>query len=93
VELPVIATYWNVDARGHAVPERGRLADEQFPHLIVDRYGVEWTVREVETPQVWAKAARCLVLNSRECVRRIWYYPRHWRALDPETLFKLGVVN
>jgi hypothetical protein len=68
-------------------------AKEQYPYTVVDRYGVEWSVQEVPTPQVWAKASCCLVLNSRECVRRVWQYPRHWRVLDAESLLRLGVLD
>ena len=39
-------------------------------------------MREVATPQSWARASRCLVLSSRECVRRIWTYPSDWRSLE-----------
>lgn len=85
---------WSVDADGHVFPANGGAADEQFPHVVVvDRSGVEWTVREVTTPQSWARARRCLVLNSRECVRRVWQYPAHWRTLDADTLLRLGVVD
>ena len=84
---------WSVDADGHGFPAHGGAADEQFPHVVVDRSGVEWTVREVTTPQSWARARRCLVLNSRECVRRVWQYPAHWRTLDADTLLRLGVVD
>ena len=82
---------WSVDADGHIFPANGGAADEQFPHVVVDRQGVEWTVREVPTPQVWAKTTQCLVLNSRECVRRVWDYPRHWRTLDADALLRLGI--
>jgi hypothetical protein len=68
-------------------------ADEQYPHVVVDRAGVEWTVREIPTPQTWARAKRCLILNSRECVRRIWMYPRDWRSMDADALLRLGVVD
>lgn len=50
-------------------------------------------VCEVETPQAWARADHCLVMNSRECVRRIWTYPTNWRKLDAEQLLKIGVVD
>jgi len=66
------------------------MADEELSRIIVDRDGVEWTVREMATPQTWARAPRCLVLNSRECVRRVWSYPNDWRALDPDALLRLG---
>ena len=84
---------WSVDADGHVFPANGGAADEQYPHIVIDRAGVEWTVREVPTPQSWARAKRCLVLNSRECVRRIWNYPGHWRSLSADALLKLGVVD
>ncbi len=84
---------WSVDTDGHVFPANVAAADERYPHLVVDRNGVEWTVREVPTPQVWAKGACCLVLNSRECVRRVWEYPRSWRALDADALLRLGVVD
>ena len=86
------AVSWSVDQEGHAYPSQGR-ADDQFPHVVVDRNGVEWTVREISTPQAWAKGPQCLVLNSRECVRRLWHYPRHWRTLDADTLLRLGIVD
>jgi hypothetical protein len=89
----VAVVSWSVDTEGHAYPTPGRGIDEQFPHVVVDRSGVEWTVREVETPQSWAKGATCLVLNSRECVRRLWDYPRHWRTLDADTLLRLGTAD
>lgn len=84
---------WSVDTDGHVFPANGGAADERYPHVVVDRSGVEWTVREVSTPQVWAKGAGCLVLNSRECVRRVWDYPRNWRSLDADVLLRLGVVD
>jgi len=84
---------WSVDANGHVFPANGGAADEQYPHIVVDTGGVEWTVREVATPQSWARARRCLVLNSRECVRRVWHYPNNWRMLDADALLRLGVVD
>ena len=83
---------WSVDAEGHVFPASGGKADE-YPHVVVDRNGTEWTVREVPTPQTWAHAKRCLVLNSRECVRRVWYYPKEWRKLDADSLLSLGVAD
>lgn len=81
---------WSVDAYGHVFPDHRESADEGYPHVVVDRDGVEWTVRETVTPQTWARAPRCLILNSRECVRRIWSYPSEWRELDGDTLLRLG---
>lgn len=84
---------WSIDTNGHVFPENGGAADGRYPHIVVDRHGVEWSVCEVPTPQVWAKGIQCLVLNSRECVRRVWQYPQHWRTLDADTLLRLGVVD
>lgn len=83
---------WSVDTAGHVFPSQGGGGDEPYPHVVIDRSGVEWSVREVETPQQWARGARCLVLNSRECVRRIWHYPSSWRLLDADALLRLGVA-
>ena len=81
---------WSVDAHGHVFPDHREEADEIFPHVVLDRDGVEWTVREMTTPQAWARAPRCLVLSSRECVRRVWAYPDDWRSLDADQLLRLG---
>lgn len=83
---------WQVDVQGHVFPESGEDANSAG-RVIVDRGGVEWSVREVETPQPWARAPRCLVLNSRECVRRVWRYPALWREMDPEQLLALGTCD
>ena len=84
---------WSIDTEGRVYPANGGAASEPYPHVVVDRSGVEWSVREVETPQAWARAARCLVLSSRECVRRIWRYPDEWRTLDADVLFRLGASD
>jgi hypothetical protein len=84
---------WSVDSGGHVFPSNGGAAEEQYGHVVVDRSGVEWTVREVETPQPWARASHCLVLNSRECVRRVWKYPADWRSLDADVLLQLDVAD
>jgi hypothetical protein len=84
---------WSVDADGRIFPANGGAAEEEYPHVIVDRAGIEWTVREVETPQPWARGERCLVLNSRECVRRLWRYPANWRGLDADVLLDLGTAD
>lgn len=81
---------WSVDTHGHVFPDHRDLADDDLPHVVIDRDGVEWTVREMATPHTWARAPRCLVLNSRECVRRVWSYPDNWRSLDADQLLRLG---
>jgi hypothetical protein len=89
----VIVVAWSVDADGHVFPANGGAADDPFPHVVIDRAGTEWAVREVDTPQLWARGTRCLVLNSRECVRRVWHYPPNWRTLDADQLLRLGVAD
>lgn len=84
---------WSVDTDGNVFPANGGAADEPYPHVVVDRGGIEWAVREVATPQPWAHGARCLVLNSRECVRRVWHYPPNWRTLDADVLLQLDVAD
>lgn len=84
---------WSAEADGRFFSADRGATDEQFPHVVVDGAGVEWTVREIPTPQAWARATRCLVLNSRECVRRVWLYPRNWRTMDADALLQLGVVE
>jgi len=84
---------WSVDAYGHVFPSQRETANEDFPHLVVDPDGVEWSVREVTTPQTWARAPRCLVLSSRDCVRRVWSYPSEWRDLPSDALLRLGRLD
>ena len=84
---------WNVDAQGHVFQALKATPDSQDPHLVIDRAGVEWSVCEVTTPQSWAHGARCLILNSRECVRRLWEYPPNWRSLDADVLLRLGTAD
>jgi hypothetical protein len=84
---------WKIDAYGHVFPSTPHAADGQPPRVLVDAAGVEWTIREVLTSQLWAKGQKCLVLDSHDCVRRLWQYPRFWRALDAAELFRLGVAD
>jgi hypothetical protein len=74
---------------GQVFPEQ-RESAEEFSHVVLDEDGVEWTVREIATPHAWARAPHCLVLSSRECVRRVWAYPSDWRELDANELLRLG---
>jgi hypothetical protein len=84
---------WSVDTQGHVFPQHRELTEEEFAHVVVDRDGVEWSVREMATPQPWARAPQCLVLNSRDCVRRVWWYPTNWRALSADALLRLGLAD
>ena len=63
---------WSVDANGHVFPANGGAADEEYPHIVVDRGGVEWAVREVETPQPWARAARWGEVADSAAVMGAW---------------------
>jgi hypothetical protein len=81
---------WSVDAHGHVFPDHRDVANEDLVHVFVDRDGTEWSARELTTRQAWARAPRCLVLSSRECVRRVWSYPDDWRSLDADQLLRLG---
>jgi hypothetical protein len=57
--------------------------------VLLDRQGNEWSVREVETPQAWAHAGRCLIFSSPAVVRRVWSYPREWARLSSRELLDL----
>ena len=74
---------WSVDTKGTSSHSIGSSTEEEFAHVVVDRDGVEWAVRETATPQPWARAPQLSRLNSRECVRRVWRYPSDWRELTP----------
>ena len=84
---------WSVGTTGRMSPEIRETADEEYAHVLVDHDGVEWSVRELATPQPWARGPRCLVVSSRDCVRRVWSYPSDWRALDADALLRLGRVD
>jgi hypothetical protein len=84
---------WSVDAYGHVFPDQRATADDELSHVVVDPDGVEWSVRALTTPQTWARAPRCLVLSSRDCVRRLWTYPSDWRELGADALFRLGRID
>ena len=84
--------YWSVDTNGDVFRSHGGADEDPCLHMVVDSDGVEWTVHEVATPQAWARGDHCLVLSSRECVRRIWNYPSDWRRLDADALLALGVM-
>ena len=58
--------------------------------VVVDAEGSEWVVREVETPQAWARGERCLIFSSSAVVRRVWHYPAGWAALPSRALLELG---
>jgi hypothetical protein len=57
--------------------------------IVIDGHGNEWTVREVETPQPWAHARRCLIFSSASVVRRLWSYPERWARMSARDLLDL----
>lgn len=57
--------------------------------VVMDGEGTEWVVNEVETPQPWARGARCLIFSSASIVRRVWSYPADWARLSSRELLKL----
>jgi hypothetical protein len=59
--------------------------------VVVDGQGNEWLVREVDTPQPWAHAKRCLIFSSSAVVRRLWSYPEGWARLSSRDL--LGLIQ
>ena len=63
---------------------------EVSSRVVVDAEGSEWIVREVETPQAWARGERCLIFSSSSVVRRVWRYPEAWAGLAPKALLELG---
>ncbi len=72
---------------------RGRPKAEQIDagsRVVVDGDGIEWQVREVDTPQPWAHAKRCLIFSSSAVVRRLWIYPEDWARLASRDLLALG---
>jgi hypothetical protein len=58
--------------------------------VVVDAEGSEWLVREVDTPQAWARGKRCLIFSSSGVVRRVWRYPAEWADLSSRALLELG---
>ena len=92
MQRQVFLVSWNSDMHGQVFPEQQHSA-EDYSHVVLDGDGVEWTVREIATPHAWARAPHCLVLSSRECVRRVWSYPSDWRELDADLLLRLGRVD
>jgi hypothetical protein len=57
--------------------------------VVMDGEGTEWVVHEVETPQPWARGARCLIFSSASIVRRVWSYPAGWARLSSRELLQL----
>jgi len=64
-------------------------ASDTRTRALVDARGNEWLVREVNTPQPWAHAKRCLIFSSSAVVRRLWIYPEGWARLSSAELLAL----
>jgi hypothetical protein len=77
----------------YAMPERQDRLDrnerDDASRVVVDAEGSEWVVREVETPQTWARGERCLIFSSSAVVRRVWRYPSEWARLPSRALLDL----
>jgi hypothetical protein len=70
--------------------DRGEQGSRELPsRVVMDAQGNEWVIHEVDTPQAWAHAARCLIFSSPAIVRRVWRYPDGWVRLAPRDLLKL----
>ena len=69
----------------------GQGSREAATRLVMDALGNEWTIREVDTPQPWARGKRCLIFSSPSIVRRVWQYPKGWARLAPSDL--LGLLD
>jgi hypothetical protein len=70
--------------------DRGGQGSREAPsRIVMDAQGNEWVVHEVDTPQDWAHAERCLIFSSPAIVRRVWRYPDGWVRLSPRDLLNL----
>ena len=79
--------YQMPDSSGRQWPEESDVKTR----VVFDAHGNEWTVREVDTPQQWARARRCLIFSSSAVVRRVWSYPDGWARLATREL--LGLIQ
>ena len=51
----------------------------------------EWCVHEISMADAdWARAPRCLLFSSAECLRRVWSYPAEWWRLSDAELEALS---
>jgi hypothetical protein len=50
----------------------------------------EWTVREVDAHRIpGALMPSCLICETSDVVRRLWRYPKNWRSLTDDELWRL----
>jgi len=79
----------------YQMPDRRDRLDSEVSdaktRVVIDREGTEWQVREVQTPQPWAQATRCLIFSSSAVVRRLWNFPDGWARLASREL--LGLIE
>lgn len=77
----------------YTMPDSQKRADrkerEVANRVVVDGQGSEWVIREVDTPQPWARGDRCLIFSSSSVVRRVWRYPPGWARLSSRELLEL----
>jgi hypothetical protein len=77
--------YQTPDSRDRLTPD----ANELRTRALVDARGNEWLVREVDTPQPWARAKRYMIFSSSAVVRRLWEFPKDWARLSSGELLAL----
>jgi hypothetical protein len=81
-------------ARSPVPAEQGRaIAHFLEPDAVtfVDEQHVRWRVVERDARHdPGARAARCLVFDCGEAVRRVWTYPAGWRGLSQDALIALS---
>ena len=77
--------YQTPDSRDRLTPE----STDTRTRALVDARGNEWLVREVDTPQPWARAKRCLIFSSAAVVRRLWDFPEGWARMSSGELLGL----
>ena len=66
------------------------IEDVRSGERLVERGDRHWTVREMDARGVpGARAARCLICESTEVIRRLWDFPHDWRQLEDGDLAAL----
>jgi hypothetical protein len=58
--------------------------------IITDDQGREWSVREIADTHYDRRDSRSLVFERPDIVRRLRRFPRDWRGLTDEALYKLS---
>jgi hypothetical protein len=62
----------------------------EFTQFVDDTY-LDWSVVEVDASSVpGSRGTHCLIFSRKDCIRRVWDYPRDWRTLDAAGLSELS---